>query len=78
MYGFMVEHFVKAGQFKQAYSLIEDMKTKIASVNVAYYINLETVRAVEAGVGVQILPRGQEQGGEDEEEEIADETDIYR
>ena len=37
--------------------MIEDMKGKIANVNVAYYINLDTVRAVEQAVGVQIIGR---------------------
>jgi len=53
------------------------MKSKIANVNVAYYINLDTVRAVEQAVGVQLIGRGQEQGEEDDEEEILDETDRY-
>ena len=83
VYGLMVEHFAKQGQYKQAsvniassamriintincqynqkskqaYSLIEDMKSKIANVNVAYYINLDTVRAVEQAVGVQLIGR---------------------
>ena len=37
--------------------MIEDMKSKIANVNVAYYINLDTVRAVEQAVGVQLIGR---------------------
>ena len=41
--------------YSQAYSLIEDMKAKIANVNVAYYINLDTVRAIEQAVGVQLI-----------------------
>ena len=35
--------------------MIEDMKAKIANVNVAYYINLDTVRAIEQAVGVQLI-----------------------
>ena len=31
------------------------MKSKIVNVNVAYYINLDTLRAIEQAVGVQIL-----------------------
>ena len=31
------------------------MKSKIVNVNVAYYINLDTVRAVEQAVGVQLI-----------------------
>ena len=77
VYGFLVEHFAKQAQFKQAYALVEDMKAKIANVNVAYYINLETVRAIEQAVGVEVLPRGQERGQEEEEEDIEDETDRY-
>ena len=39
----------------QAYNLIEEMKSKIANVNVAYYINLDTVRAIEQSLGVQLI-----------------------
>ena len=35
--------------------MIEDMKVKITNVNVAYYINLDTVRAIEQAVGVQLI-----------------------
>jgi len=57
--------------------LIEDMKSKIVNVNVAYYINLDTLRAIEQAVGVHILGRGPAEGVEDDEEEILDETDRY-
>ena len=45
VYGFMIEHFANNNQFKRAYTMIEDMKNKIPNVNVAYYINLQTIRA---------------------------------
>ena len=45
VYGFMIEHFANNNQFKPAYTMIEDMKNKIPNVNVAYYINLQTIRA---------------------------------
>jgi hypothetical protein len=39
----------------QAYTLIEDMKVKIANVNIAYYINMDTVKAIEQAAGVQLI-----------------------
>lgn len=31
------------------------MKSKIANVNVSYYINLDTLRAIERSVGVELI-----------------------
>ena len=77
VYGFMIEHFAKNNQFKPAYTMIEDMKTKIPNVNVAYYINLQTIRAVEQALNVQIIGGGGDLEQDDDEDEIVDETDRY-
>ena len=81
VYGFMVEHYAKNNQYKPAYHLIEDMKENIPKVNVAYYINMQTIKAVQKALGVQIVSSqaGVEEnnGEEDDEEEIADETGHY-
>ena len=73
----MIEHFAKNNQFKPAYAMIEDMKNKILNVNVAYYINLQTIPAVEQDLNVQIIGGGADSEQDDDEDEIVDETDQY-
>ena len=49
VYGFMIEHYTKQNQFKPALALIEDMRNKIANVNVAYYVNLPVIFLTTGG-----------------------------
>ena len=49
VYGFMIEHYPKQTQFKPALALIEDMRNKIANVNVAYYVNLPVIFLTTGG-----------------------------
>ncbi|XP_023331155.1 intraflagellar transport protein 140 homolog [Eurytemora carolleeae] len=76
VYGFMIEHFARIKQYKPAYTLIEDMKMRINNVNIVYYVNLQTIRNIEAALGVEILGAGAEDE-EDDEDDIADETDRF-
>ena len=51
VYGFMIEHYAKNNQYKPANALLEDMRSKIPNVNVAYYVNVQTIRAMEQALG---------------------------
>ena len=77
VYGFMVEHYAKNNQFKPAFALLEDMRNKIPNVNVAYYINVQTIRAIEQALNTKILSNNQEYDNDEDEDGIIDETDRY-
>ena len=77
VYGFMIEHYAKNNQYKPAHALLEDMRSKIPNVNVAYYVNVETIRAMEQALGTRILSGNQQLETEEDEDGIIDETDRY-
>ena len=77
VYGFMIEHHAKNNQYKPAHALLEDMRSKIPNVNVAYYVNLQTIRAMEQALGTKILASNQQLDNEEQEDGIMDETDRY-
>ena len=53
------------------------MRSKIPNVNVAYYVNVETIRAMEQALGTRILSGNQQLETEEDEDGIIDETDRY-
>ena len=52
IHGFMIEHFVKAHNHKQAYALILELRQEIPNVNLAYYVNTDVLLAIEKALGV--------------------------
>ena len=52
IYGFMIEHFVKAQNHKQAYALILELRQEIPNVNLAYYVNTDVLLSIEKSLGV--------------------------
>ena len=77
VYGFMIEHLAKNNQMRPAYTLLEDMKSRIPNVNVAYYVNVQTIRAMEQALNTKILGNSQQFDKDDDEDGIVDETDRY-
>ena len=52
LYGFMIEHYVKAHNHKQGYALILELRQEIPNVNLAYYVNTDVLLAIEKSLGV--------------------------
>ena len=52
VYGFMIEHYVKNGNHKQAYALIMELRQEIPNVNLAYYVNTDILLSIEKSLGV--------------------------
>ena len=52
LYGFMIEHYVKAHNHKQAYALILELRQEIPNVNLAYYVNTDVLLTIEKALGV--------------------------
>uniref|UniRef100_T1IR84 Uncharacterized protein n=1 Tax=Strigamia maritima TaxID=126957 RepID=T1IR84_STRMM len=46
--GFMIEHYARQNNYKTAYNLIEEMRTKLSNVNLAYYVNVQTIETIFA------------------------------
>ena len=52
VYGFMIEHYVKNSNHKQAYALIMELRQEIPNVNLAYYVNTDILLSIEKSLGV--------------------------
>ena len=52
IYGFMIEHYVKGHNHKQAYALILELRQAIPNVNLAYYVNTDVLLSIEKSLGV--------------------------
>lgn len=76
IYGFLVEHFVKAKSHKQAYALILELRQEIPNVNLNYYINTDVLLSIEKSLGVALQIDTND--GKFEEEEVDDDWTIYR
>ncbi len=53
VYGFLIEHYAKANNFKTAKHLIDELQHNIPNVNLAYYVNTDVLLAVEKALGVR-------------------------
>ena len=56
---------------------LQDMRARIPSVNVAYYINVATLRDMEQATGTKILTSKEQLDQDEDEDGIVDETDRY-
>eukprot|EP00057_Strongylocentrotus_purpuratus_P021032 XP_011675506.1 PREDICTED: intraflagellar transport protein 140 homolog [Strongylocentrotus purpuratus] len=61
VYGMMVEHYARQENYKKAYAFMEEMRSRIATVNMAYYINIRTIEAVHQALDI---PLGRGTGAE--------------
>ena len=70
IYAFMIEHYVSKKNFKHGYALVQELKQQIPNVNLAYYVNNDTLLALEKNLGVILQvdtePRNQGGGGDDD------------
>ena len=78
VYGFMIEHYAKNSQFKPALALLEDMRNRIPNVNMVYYVNVQTIRAIENALGTKILTDAKQYDDDNDDDGIIDETDKYK
>ncbi|MEJ1287515.1 intraflagellar transport protein 140 homolog isoform X2 [Cricetulus griseus] len=59
VYGFLVEHHVQMEEYQMAFKYLEEMRKRIPSANISYYVDQRTVDTVHQGLGLppsRILP----------------------
>jgi intraflagellar transport protein 140 len=69
IYGFMIEHYVRTQNFREAYGLIQELKAQIPNVNLSYYINTDALLTVEKSLGVALQADAQSRNQVSEEED---------
>ncbi|MGH0115385.1 UNVERIFIED_CONTAM: hypothetical protein FKN15_000020 [Acipenser sinensis] len=78
VYGFLVEHHCQQGSFQVAYRTLEEMRKRLPSLNVNYYVSQRSLEAMQHAVGVPLsrgggLGRGHRDSEEEEEGEVVEE-----
>ncbi|XP_020899151.2 intraflagellar transport protein 140 homolog, partial [Exaiptasia diaphana] len=81
VYGLIIEYYARQQNHSKAYSFMEDMRQRVPTVNMAYYVNMKTIEAVHKSLGI---PLGRGMGAEreikagldeDEGEEVEEEVE---
>ncbi|XP_022095457.1 intraflagellar transport protein 140 homolog isoform X2 [Acanthaster planci] len=75
VFGMMIEHYARQENFKKAYAFMEDMRGRIPTVNMAYYVNMRTIEAVHRALDIP-LGRGigaETAGGQGEDDDDVEE-----
>nr|XP_033696554.1 intraflagellar transport protein 140 homolog isoform X4 [Tursiops truncatus] len=55
VYGFLVERHVQMEDLQTAYKYLEEMRKRVPSANVSYYVSQHTVDAVHQGLGIPLM-----------------------
>ncbi|XP_059935422.1 intraflagellar transport protein 140 homolog isoform X4 [Mesoplodon densirostris] len=55
VYGFLVERHVQMEDLQTAYKYLEEMRKRVSSINVSYYVSQRTVDAVHQGLGIPLM-----------------------
>ncbi|XP_025272825.3 intraflagellar transport protein 140 homolog [Canis lupus familiaris] len=55
VYGFLVQHYLQGEEFHMAYKYLEEMRKRVPSANMSYYVNQRTVDAVHQGLGIPLM-----------------------
>ncbi|XP_043416969.1 intraflagellar transport protein 140 homolog [Prionailurus bengalensis] len=55
VYSFLVQHYLQTEEFQAAYRYLEEMRKKVPSTNMSYYVSQQTVDAVHRGLGLPVM-----------------------
>ncbi|XP_025772526.1 intraflagellar transport protein 140 homolog [Puma concolor] len=55
VYSFLVQHYLQTEEFQAAYRYLEEMRKKVPSANMSYYVSQQTVDAVHRGLGLPVM-----------------------
>lgn len=84
VYGLLIDHYSQQEEFQMAYKCLEEMRKRLPSVNLTYYVNQRTVEAVHRAVGIPLsrnsvperIRHNSMEDGEEVDEEVADEIET--
>ncbi|KAM4631549.1 intraflagellar transport protein 140 homolog [Discoglossus pictus] len=80
VYGLLVEHYNQQGDFQKAYRCLEEMRAKMPSVNLTYYVSQSTVEAVHRALSIPLsrnaAPERVRHNSVEDSEEVEEVPDI--
>ncbi len=60
---FVARFLAASDKFQQAYTLMQELRSRVRNVNMAYYINMETIETIHR---VLDIPLGHGRGGDED------------
>ncbi|XP_077305302.1 intraflagellar transport protein 140 homolog [Lithobates pipiens] len=80
VYAVLVEHYTQQGDFQKAYRCLEEMRSKMPSVNLTYYVSQSTVEAVYRALSIPLSHKPASEhvrhNSVDDSEEVEEAPDI--
>ncbi|VTJ61863.1 Hypothetical predicted protein [Marmota monax] len=75
---FLVEHYVQREEFQMAYRYLEEMRKRLPSANMSYYVDQQTVDAVHQGLGLpltRVVPERIRHNSIEDHDEVIEEVE---
>uniref|UniRef100_A0A8C1ZWI1 Intraflagellar transport protein 140 homolog n=1 Tax=Cyprinus carpio TaxID=7962 RepID=A0A8C1ZWI1_CYPCA len=69
VYGFLVEHYCNHGNFQQAWSKIEELRSTRPNINLSLYVSQTSLEALQNAAGVRLVYRDTNTHAAEDEEE---------
>ncbi|XP_068100486.1 intraflagellar transport protein 140 homolog isoform X2 [Hyperolius riggenbachi] len=80
VYGLLVDHYTQQGDFQKAYRYLEEMRSKMPSVNLSYYVPQGTVEAIYRALSIPLSHKATSEhmrhNSVDDSEEVEEAPDI--
>ncbi|PIO37426.1 hypothetical protein AB205_0221420 [Aquarana catesbeiana] len=80
VYAVLVEHYTQQGDFQKAYRCLEEMRSKMPSVNLTFYVSQSTVEAVYRALSIPLTHKPASEhvrhNSVDDSEEVEEAPDI--
>ncbi|KAF6124817.1 intraflagellar transport 140 [Phyllostomus discolor] len=76
--GFLVEHYLRMEEFQMAYKYLEEMRRRLPTTKVSYYVTQQTVDAVHQGLGIppaRFVPEQTHHDSMEDPEEVMEEVE---
>ncbi|XP_016380630.1 intraflagellar transport protein 140 homolog [Sinocyclocheilus rhinocerous] len=76
VYGFLVEHYCHHGNFQQAWSKIEDLRSTRPNINLSLYVSQTSLEALQNAAGVRLVYRDTDTHAAEDDEEVEEDENI--
>ncbi|XP_069503073.1 intraflagellar transport protein 140 homolog isoform X2 [Ambystoma mexicanum] len=83
VYGLLVDHYSQQEEFQMAYKCLEEMRKRLPSVNLNYYVNQRNIETIHRALGIPMsrnsmperIRHNSMEDGEEVDEEVADDLE---
>uniref|UniRef100_A0A671RDX2 Intraflagellar transport protein 140 homolog n=1 Tax=Sinocyclocheilus anshuiensis TaxID=1608454 RepID=A0A671RDX2_9TELE len=76
VYGFLVEHYCHHGNFQQAWTKIEELRSTRPNINLSLYVSQTSLEALQNAAGVRLVYRETNTHVAEDDEEVEEDENI--